>query len=63
MNEIRLFYSRSWFSLPCKLKLYRPLLCPAEIKGKSVTDFSLAARHTGDLCELSSSSHARAPLK
>ena len=22
----------------CKLKLYRPLLCPAEIKGKSVTD-------------------------
>ena len=21
-----------------KLKLYRPLLCPAEIKGKSVTD-------------------------
>ena len=22
----------------CKLKLYRPLLCPAEIKSKSVTD-------------------------
>ena len=25
-------------TLKCKLKLYRPLLCPAEIRGKSVTD-------------------------
>ena len=32
------FRERNNFIQLYKLKLYRPLLCPAEIKGKSVTD-------------------------